>query len=178
MNNGSKFTKADHTYILAGYTVPCNGTVTAWEFCYKTSNTASVTFYPGIWRINETNNKRKNINYFLVRSNNVTYSPKTVECQTFNLSVSDQFIASAGSVIGLYVNKGAQLLLIKEDKSMATYEFKENQSSVNADINPIKANISLKVHLGKTMYIRSYKKNPYYNYMYTCIYNTMLQLYA
>ena len=37
-------------YILAGYTVPCNATVVAWEFCYQRA-AASVTFYPGIWGI-------------------------------------------------------------------------------------------------------------------------------
>ena len=155
----SKTTNADHTYILTGYTIPCNGTVIAWEFCYKTSGAKLVTFYPGIWRKNETNNNnRKNKNYFLVQSNKVTYSPEGVECQIFDVSVADQFSASAGSIIGLYVDKGqpsAQLLFSKKDKSTETYEFEKNPSSVNAQPGINKnINISLKVHIGKTMTIQ------------------------
>ena len=81
--DSNKITDAGHTYILAGYTIPCAGIVTAWKFCsQKTSVATLVTFYPGIWRKNGTS-------YFLVRSNNVTYSPKEDKCQTFNVSVPD-----------------------------------------------------------------------------------------
>jgi len=41
----------DQTYILTGYTVQCEGIVTAWEFCYCIGSVSSVTFYPGIWRM-------------------------------------------------------------------------------------------------------------------------------
>ena len=59
------------TFILAGYTVPCDGTVVAWEFCYQIVNVASVTFYPGIWRITRISGM-SNTDYELVQSNTIT----------------------------------------------------------------------------------------------------------
>ena len=153
-HHGSKTIDANCTYILAGYTIPCDGIVVAWEFCsHKTSDATPVTFYPGVWRINENETS-----YFLVRSNNVTYSAKEVECQTFNVSVTDQFSASKGSVVGLYVDKGqssAQLLFSKKVESPTTYKIKSNQSNID-NKNPIKLNISLRAHIGKTMYMHGY----------------------
>ena len=53
LSHDSSFVTQGQTFILAGYTVPCSGTVVAWEFCYRIS-TESATFYPGIWRITGT----------------------------------------------------------------------------------------------------------------------------
>ena len=145
------------TFILAGYTVPCSGTVVAWEFCYRISNAMSVTFYPGIWRM--TRMTGGNTDYTLVQSNNVTYNSSgsalnNFPCQTFNLSDIDQFIAPAGSVVGLYSNVGTQLLHTNTDSSIIIYQFSGNKSSVrttgNSDVN---YNITIRVHLGK-----NYKK--------------------
>ena len=63
----------DKTYILAGYEIPANTTVVAWEFCYQKTDTTSVTFYPGIWRI--TPRKKDETDYDLIQSNAVTYDP-------------------------------------------------------------------------------------------------------
>ena len=141
------------TFILAGYTVPCNGTVVAWEFCYRLSNGLS-TFYPGIWRITGTNGG--NTDYELVQSNSVTYDQSIQtsgidSCQRVNLSTTDQFTAPAGSVVGLYSNVATQLLHTNIDSSITTYQFSGNQSNVintgnNGDIN---YNIAIRVHLGK-----------------------------
>ena len=149
---------ADHTFILAGYTVPCNGTVVAWEFCYQRSNATSVTFYPGIWRIIATMGSG-NTNYTLVQSNNVTYDqgvrdlqdPHNVGCQIFNLSDTDQFTAPAGSVVGLYSNVQTQLLHTNTDSSITTYQLRGNQSSIRTGGNSkdVNYNISIRVHLGK-----------------------------
>ena len=148
-----------HTYILAGYTVPCNRTVVAWEFCYQILN-SSVTFYPGIWRITGTTDS--NIDYELIQLSNVTYDLSTQIsgidlCQKVNLSTTDQFTAPAGSVVGLYSNVGTQLLRTNNDSSITTYQFSGNQSSVrntgdNVDIN---YNIAIRVHLGKVYRIQS-----------------------
>ena len=146
------------TFILAGYTVPCSGTVVAWEFCYRIYSATSVTFYPGIWRI--TGTISSNANYTLVQSNNVTYDhsvrdpqdPANINpCQIFNLSDTDQFTVPAGSVVGLYSNVGTQLLHTNTNSTIATYQFSGNQSSVrtsgnNGDVN---YNIAIRVHLGK-----------------------------
>ena len=146
----------DETFILAGYTVPCSGTVVAWEFCYRIV-AATVTFYPGIWRI--TGTMSGNTDYTLIQSNNVTYDqsvrypqdPINVGCQIFNLSDTSQFTAPAGSVVGLYSNIITQLLrTTNTDSSITTYQFSGNQSSVtttgNIDVN---YNIAIRVHLGK-----------------------------
>ena len=145
------------TFILADYTVPCNGTVVAWEFCYRMIGPTSVTFYPGIWRIIGSNNT----NYTLVQSNTVTYDPSVHDpqdrtnnspCQIFNLSDTDQFTAPAGSVVGLYSGTPfSQLLCTNTDNSITTtYRFNGNRSNVSASNNDdVNYKISIKVHLGK-----------------------------
>ena len=144
----------DQTFILAGYIVPCNSTVVAWEFCYRI-NAASLTFYPGIWRITGTNDNR---DYALVKSNTITYDASIQtsgtsndQCQRVNLSVTDQFTAPAGSVVGLYSGTGPQLLHTNTDSSITTYQFSGNQSSVSNAGNDLNYNIAIRVHLGKTM---------------------------
>ena len=156
LNNGTIVT-ADQTFILAGYTVPCSGTVVAWEFCYRILG-GNATFYPGIWRITGTMNG--NTNYTLVQSNNVTYDqsvrdpqdPMNVGCQIFNLSDTDQFTAPAGSVVGLYITVLPRPLLLhtNNDNSITTYQFSSNQSSVST-VNISNYNIAIRVHLGKTV---------------------------
>ena len=144
----------DQTFILAGYTVPCSGTVVAWEFCYRISAVASVTFYPGVWRI--TGTMSGNTDYTLVQSNTVTYDPSgdpanLYPCQVFNLSDTDQFTAPAGSVVGLYSNVGIYLLHTNTDNSTTTYQFSGNKSSINnaGNNDDINYNIAIRVHLGK-----------------------------
>ena len=142
------------TYILAGYTIPCSGTVVAWEFCYRILN-ASVTFYPGIWRITGTMSDVES-GFELIQSNSVTYDA-TIRtsgingCQRVNLSTADQFTAPAGSVVGLYSNVITQLLHTNSDSSISTYRFSRNQSSVSVGggSNEVDYNITIRVHLGK-----------------------------
>ena len=159
MSHDENFVTVDRTFILAGYTVPCNGTVVAWEFCYQISD-ATVTFYPGIWRITDT--MGSNTNYTLVQSNNVTYNqsirdpqnPTSIfACQRFNISDTDQFTAPAGSVVGLYSNVETQLLHTNDtDSSITTYQSMGNQSSVRTGNNDdVNYNIAIRVHLGKYM---------------------------
>ena len=145
------------TFILAGYTVPCSGTVVAWEFCYQRSY-MTATFYPGIWRI--TTIRGSDTNYTLVQSNTVTYDssvrdpqdPTSIfSCQRFNLSDTDQFTAPTGSVVGLYSNVATQLLHTNTNSSITTYQFSRNQSSVmtTGNTNDVNYNIAIRVHLGK-----------------------------
>ena len=157
LSHDNNIVPLDHTFILAGYTVPCNGTVVAWEFCYQRSGATSVIFYPGIWRITGTMNG--NTDYTLVQSNTVTYDQSVHDpqdplnphpCQIFNLSDTDQFTAPAGSIVGLYSGiQHTQLLHTNVDNSITTYRFSGNQSSVriggNSDVN---YNIAIGVHLG------------------------------
>ena len=145
----------DQTFIFAGYTVPCSGTVVAWEFCYQLSDITSVTFYPGIWRTTGTSGNSNNNDYTLVQSNIVTYdsrgtSANIFPCQIYNLSDTDQFTAPAGSVVGLYSNVGTQLLHTNTDSLITTYRFRGNQSSVITTINDdVNYSIAIRVHLGK-----------------------------
>ena len=157
LSHDNNFVTADGTFILADYKVPCSGTVVAWEFCYQILGITSVTFYPGIWRITGTNGS--NTDYELVQSNDVTYNPSVRDpqnltnnfpCQIFILSDTDQFIAPARSVVGLYSNIGAQLLYTNTNNSIATYRFRGNQSSVRVGNNDdVNYNITIRVHLGK-----------------------------
>ena len=156
MSHDSNIVPQDHTFILAGYTIPCSETVVAWEFCYQISGAASVKFYPGIWRITGMRGNSGNTDYELVQSNTVTFDSRGTPvdifpCRIFNLLNTDQFIAPAGSVVGLYSNVGAQLLRTNTDSSVTTAQFSGNQSSVkNAGKNDdVDYNIAIRVHFGK-----------------------------
>ena len=155
LSHDSNIVPQDKTFILAGYMVPCNGTVVAWEFCYQALGTTSVTFYPGIWRI--TGTMGNNTDYELVQSNSVTYDQSIQTsgnngCQRVNLSTTDLFTAPAESVVGLYFNVFTQLLYTNTDNSITTYQFRGNQSNVTAGNNDdVNYNIAIRVHLGKTM---------------------------
>ena len=144
----------DQTYIIAGYTIPCDGTVVAWEFCYLVGFSSSVTFYPGIWRITETT--PMSTDYALVQSSNVTFDPSGAFddqylCKIFNVSDKNQFIAPEESVVGLYSGTEPLLLRTNNDISITTYKFSGNQSSVtaNSETIDINYNIAIRAHLGK-----------------------------
>ena len=157
LSHNNNIVTVSRTFILADYTVPCSGTVVAWEFCYQILGVSSVTFYPGIWRITGTSGS--NTDYALVQSNTVTYDqsvrdPQDVTnlypCQIFNLSDTDQFTAPAGSVVGLYSNVMTLLLHTSTSSSITTYQFSLNQSSVSATGNDdVNYNIAIRVHVGK-----------------------------
>ena len=97
--------------------------------------------------------------YTLVQSNNITYNASIQtsgtsndQCQIVNLSVTDQFTAPAGSVVGLYSGIFTQLLrTTNTDSSITTYQFNGNQSSVT--INPgstdVSYNLAVRIHFGK-----------------------------
>ena len=145
---------AGQTFILDGYVVPCNKTVVAWEFCHRIGS-GSVTFYPGIWKTTGASGNSDNRDYALIQSNSITYDANIQtsgndQCQRVNLSVTDQFTAPAGSVVGLYSGSQTQLLYTNIDTSITTYQFNLNQSSVSAaNNNDINYNIAVRVHLGK-----------------------------
>ena len=155
MNHDSNIVNQGETFILAGYTVPCDKTVVAWEFCYRISGGTSVTFYPGIWSI--TGTMGSNTDYELIQSNSVTYDSSIQtsgvdSCQRVNLSTTDQFTARARSVVGLYSGNGPQLLHTNTDKSsITTYKFSGNQNSVTMASNneDVDYNIAIRVYLGE-----------------------------
>ena len=151
LNHNTHIVPQGQIFILAGYTLPCNGTVVAWEFCYRINSAKSVTFYPGIWRI--TKMSGGNTDYELIQSNSITYDSSIQtsgidSCQRINLSTTDQFTAPAGSVVGLYSNVGTVLLHTNTDSSITTYQFSGNQSSVSVTGSTTN-NIAIRVHLGK-----------------------------
>ena len=142
------FVTEGRTYIITEYTVPCNGTVVAWEFCHDSSNSPSLTFYPGIWTTGTDSGS--NTDYVLVRSNNVTYHPgDTQSCQFFNVTEIDQFITPAGSVVGLSSAGHSLLLRTNNNDSVTTYQFVGNLSSVNNGGDDVNYNIAIKLYLGK-----------------------------
>ena len=154
MSHDSNIVGLDRTFILAGYAIPCGGTVVAWEFCYRISGLTLVTFYPGIWRIIGTSGS--NTDYELLQSNSITYDSSIQTsgddaCQRVNLSTTDQFTVPAGSVVGFYSNVGAQLLHTDTNSSITTYQFSGNYGIIkmvdnNDDVN---YNIAIRVYVGK-----------------------------
>ena len=140
----------DRTFILAGYTIPCNATVVAWEFCYQISGSVSATFYPGIWRMTRRSDV---VDYTLFQSNEVTYDPSGSPpnlflCKIFNLTDREQFTAPAGSAVGVYSGT-AQLLRTNTDDSVTVYEFRQNQNNVSSSGTDVNYNIALRVNLSK-----------------------------
>ena len=138
----------DRTYILAGYTVPCNGTVVAWEYCYQISSAEQVIFYPGIWRITRTSDVDF---YTLIQRNEVIFDsrgtpPNLFICSILNVSDTEQFIAPAGSVIGVYT-LSAQILRTNTDDSITVYQFRLDQNNVNSTGTDVNYNIAIRVHL-------------------------------
>ena len=154
-NNGNPVTQ-NQTFILIDqqYTIPCKGHVTAWEFCYLAQNqSTNVSFYAGIWRkINTTNHSGNITTYVQVNSNVITFLPNgtTYSCQRVNVSVEDQFIAPAGSVVGLYSNVGTMWsLLLYTSSNITTYMFNGNPKNVTInDGKMVNYRIAIKLHLG------------------------------
>ena len=160
-NHDNKTVTPGEVFILADYTIPCTGTVVAWEFCYQINSASSATFYPGIWKI--TGRSGINTDYALVQSNTVTYNPSrdltnNFRCQIFSLSDTDQFTAPAGSVVGLNSGFQTQLLRTNNGNSITTYRFAMNQRSFkNAGSNEnVSYNISVRIHLGKCAHVIKY----------------------
>ena len=158
MTHDSNIVPQGQTYILAGYTVNCSGTVVAWEFCYRVQNATSVTFFPGIWKINGTDGSG-NTDYELIQSNNVTYNSSIQSnssnhidsCQRVNLLTTDPFTAPAGSVVGLYSGIGPLLLHTNTNSSITTYGLTRNLSSVSvtSSTTDVNYNIAIRVHFGE-----------------------------
>ena len=154
--HGRKIVQENQTFILAGYTVPCNATVVAWEFCYQTKDATPVTFYPGIWRTNTSTNG--STDFKLVQSNNVTFTPNGNSgntCQIFNVSTTDQFTAPAGSVVGLYSNTDRKRpLLLRNDSNVSVIAYKVKMKGNYTDVRhsgvmKVDYNIAIKVYLSK-----------------------------
>jgi len=145
--SGPNVIQPDITYILTGYTVQCEGIVTAWEFCYQILGALSVTFYPGIWE------NTRGTTYSLIQSNTVTFNPSvgsTFSCQNYTLPVTEQFTAPSGSVVGLYSYLNVFLLHTDNNSQITTYQVTGNQSSVTGtSTNDVNYNIAIRVHLGK-----------------------------
>jgi len=140
----------DHTYILDGYTVKCEGIVTTWEFCYQIlAGVQSVTFYPGIW-MKTTNGG--DTTYSLIQSNAVTFNPSvgsTFSCQNYTLPVTERFIVPLESVVGLYSNTRVLLIQSNTNGRITTYEIDGNQSSATNRDRDVNYNIAISVRLGK-----------------------------
>ena len=154
MNYDEIFANFGLTYIFPEYTVPCNGTVVAWEFCYQRNNSSSVTFYPGVWKVTETDDQ--NTNYELIQSNTVIYNQSIqtsggdYACQIVNIATTDQFIAPTGSVVGLYSKDEIQLLRTNTNTAIIAYQLHGNQSNVTTNGQmSINYNIGIRVHLRK-----------------------------
>lgn len=155
LDRDGNLTIQDQTYLLTDqqYTVPCKGKVTAWEFCYQAQgpNTTSVSFYAGIWN---TVNHSGNITYVQANSNVIAFVPNGTKysCQIFNVSVEDQFIAQAGSIVGLYSNTGimSPQLLYTNSNDTTTYRFGGNPKNVaiSDDDEMFDYRIAIKLHLG------------------------------
>ena len=165
MDHDERIIDIAHTYILAGYTVQCEGIVTTWEFCYQVLGVQSVTFYPGIWEITGTSGG--STTYSLIQSNAVTFNPRVgnvFQCRNYTLPVTEQFTAPSGSVVGLYSNNFVQLLRTNTDDQITTYQVAGNRSSVDGgSANDVNYNIAIRVHLGKLVVLLYHYVHLFYH---------------
>ena len=147
----------DQTVILADhqYTVPCDGNVIAWRFCYQLfgNNGSVVSFSAGIWRSSNTNYSGST-NFMQVNSSVISFyqnvSGGASYCQTFNLSTTDQYTAPAGSVVGLYSNVGEMFSsLLNTSSNITAYKFDGNRTDVNVSDSEVGSyNIAIELYLG------------------------------
>ena len=154
----------DQTVILADrqYTVPCDGNVTAWRFCYQPfgNNGSVISFSAGVWRISKTNysdstNYSGSVNYMLINSSVISFSldgsgDANYPCQILNLPLTDQYTAPAESVVGLYSNGGTMYpLLLNTSSNVTAYKFDGNRTDVNISDGEVGSyNIAIELYLG------------------------------
>ena len=135
------------------YTVPCDGKVIAWRFCYKLyGNNQSVSFSAGVWKPSGTNHSG-NTNYMQVNSSVISFylnGSGEASCQRVNLSSTDQYTAPAGSVVGLYSNVGLMFSpLLNTSSNVTAYKFDGNRIDVNISDGTVgNYNIAIELYLG------------------------------
>ena len=138
------------TYLLLNYTIPCDGVVHSWEFCYFTTSTNPITFYPSVWRPVNANT------HTLVNVNRVTATGSTTGCQCLNYTVPDyeQFDVSAGDIVGLYSNTNSQLIAKQNDSARLYIYLNHNQSGTVDNTGRFTRNemIAIKVYISKWSY--------------------------
>ena len=145
----------DQTVILADrqYTVPCDGNVISWRFCYQLyGNNESVSFSAGVWRASGTDHSGST-NFMLVNSSVISFYQNDSgygSCQRVNLSTTDQYTAPAGSVVGLYSNAGLMFSsLLNTSSNVKAYKFDGNRTDVNTSDGEVGSyNIAIELYLG------------------------------
>lgn len=144
------------TYIFTDshHTVSCNGTVIAWEFCFQgRKQSTNVLFYADIWSRKNDNGR---IHFALINSSNISFSlngSNADTCLRVNLSEVDQFIAPAGSFIGLHSGSGVLQAPLNGAENVSsnrtTYRFEgENNEYLMNNRKPIDYYVEIKLYLG------------------------------
>jgi len=116
------------TYIIPSYRIPCDGVVIGWEFCYQIY-TSSVTFYPSVWRWNESN-------YKLIHASSVNYthvpqlSTNLTICVKYNL-LDEPFSVNTNDVVGLYTTTNSLILTSNYSDNKLVYSVAGNHSIIN-----------------------------------------------
>ena len=139
---------ADHQY-----TVPCDGNVIAWRFCYQLfGNNQSVSFSAGVWRSGEVN-YNGSTNFMQINSSVISFYPNgwsDTSYQRVNLSATDQYTAPAGSVVGLYSNVGLMFSpLLNTSSNVIAYKFDGSRTDINIGDGEVGSyNIAIELYLG------------------------------
>lgn len=122
--------QADSTYLLLNYTIPCNGVVYRWEFCYFAISDNNVTFYPSIWRPSNANR------HTLINVNRVTLSVMQDagfrRCVNYTITDDEQFSVLTGDIVGLYSDASSQLAANRND-SVISYVYRNSNQSGTVD---------------------------------------------
>ena len=100
------------SYIIPEYTIPCNGTVCAWSctICHTENlkEDSWIEINPGVWRniedgVFELLRDNKLTFHFSSGDNGDNVHDGEIKCNSHYKEVEEQFIAPAGSVVGLHV---------------------------------------------------------------------------
>ena len=154
------------TYLLPNYTIPCNGTVYGWEFCYLRASTSPAIFYPSIWRPIDSNT------YTLVDINRIAYMPTVgvgIQCLNRTVPDSERFNVLTGDIIGLYSDVNSQLASYTTSHPSFSFIYSNSNRSGTVDNRRRSSTdriIAIKAYLSKccieNLYVRVasvYKEN-------------------
>ena len=141
--------RPNSTYLLPYYTIPCDGVVYGWEFCYLAiSDTNPVTFYPSIWRPSDADSHTS------VNINRVTFTAianSGFQCLNHTVSDNEQFSVLTGDIVGLYSSADTWLASNRNSSLVSFIYTNSNQSGTvdNTGRSLTDEMRAIKVHISK-----------------------------
>ena len=145
-------TESNSTYLLPDYTIPCDGVVYKWEYCYVAFAVNTITFYPSIWRPNNGTNS-----HTLINITGVTFTTMNTSgfarCINHTIADDEQFNVSTGDIVGLY--SANFQLATNGNNFVISYIYRGRNQSGTVDHNnraTVHVTIAIKAYISKNIY--------------------------